>query len=415
MSSKHYWRAGGWLLAIGLLSGTSAGQIVARTAALPPLSYVCPMPADADVLEDAPGKCRKCGMTLVPVRLDSKWWCPVHQLLEVHDGPGQCRRDRLALVPVTLSEFWTCPTEPERRLLEPGTCANGSPRTVAYELRAHGDHNPRHGGQFFMAEDQWHHLEGTYPRAGVFRAFFYDNFTKPLSATQFSGQIIMLDGADHEIGSFPLRRGPSADVLEASLRGATLPLKIAAKISFGPRVPPQRFDFAFSVYSKDSRVPAVVTTRAPATKSAPPSAPIPSPSAAATPPAPSFVDLSGVPGALAEALDESALPTSPAGLLEELANRVAKVDEAVKDGNLGVVWVPAMATKTAALALDAHTADLPEGRRAAASSALTRVVTAAWELDAYGDLGNRLKIDEAYERLASALADVKTAYAGVRQ
>ena len=32
---------------------------------LPPISYVCPMAGDEDVIEDHAGKCRKCGMDLV--------------------------------------------------------------------------------------------------------------------------------------------------------------------------------------------------------------------------------------------------------------------------------------------------------------------------------------------------------------
>src|SRR3954471_5377085 len=138
----------------------------AAAARLPPLSYVCTMPADADVIDDKPGKCPKCGMALVPVRLDSKWWCPVHQALEVHDGPGKCRRDGRDLVQVTVSEFWTCGDSADKKLLEPGKCADGAARKINYELRAHGDHNPRHGGQFFMATDAWHHVEGTYPANG---------------------------------------------------------------------------------------------------------------------------------------------------------------------------------------------------------------------------------------------------------
>src|SRR5262245_52499699 len=140
-----------WVFSTGILLFASAATLAVRgqqpTAAqqLPPVSYVCPMGGvsqkDAAVLEDKPGKCPVCGMALVPVRLDSKWWCPTHQTNVVRDAAGKCPLDQKELVQVTLSQFWSCPDKPDDRLLEPGRCDNGQPRRINYEVRAHGDHN----------------------------------------------------------------------------------------------------------------------------------------------------------------------------------------------------------------------------------------------------------------------------------
>jgi len=78
------------------------------------------------------------------------------------------------------------------------------------------------------------------------------------------------------------------------------------------------------------------------------------------------------------------------------------------------VWLPAMGTKTVALVLEQHANTLPAAKRAQVNSAVKRVVTSAWEIDGYGDLGNRTKIVEAYQRMATAVADLKAAYEGSR-
>jgi len=435
------------LAAVAVLLGLSLATVPvvgqqAKTAAqkLPPLSYVCTMPGDEGVLEDKPGICPnpKCKMPLVPIRLDAKYWCPTHQTLVVRDGPGTCPLDKKTLVPVTLSEFWTCADKPDDKLIDPGNCANGQPRKIGYELRAHGDHNPRHGGQFFMAEDAWHHMEGTYPTAALFRAFFYDNYTKPMNPKAFSGSVIVLDKADKELGTFPLTVARDGATLEAKIPPAlgALPFKAAAKVKFAPELREQRFDFNFAEFSKDTAAPATppatpapkpaTTTANPpaparpaAAKPVPPTAaakPAPAPAAPTPAPAPASQEPlildspTQIPPALAEALDESKLPTNTQGLLAELTSRAKDVQTLVNEGNLAQVWLPATATKTVALVLDANARSLPERQRVLISSAVKRVVTSAWELDAYGDLGNKEKITEAYQRLESAVTDLKAAY-----
>src|SRR5262245_17515654 len=118
------------LLAIGPAAARQASQKPA-TETLPPLSYVCTMAGDEDGVEDKPGKCRKCGMELQPIRLDSVWTCPIHAAI-TRDKPGKCPLDGRDLVQMTMSVSWTCPgvTKPS---LTPGTCADGTPmqRTFA--------------------------------------------------------------------------------------------------------------------------------------------------------------------------------------------------------------------------------------------------------------------------------------------
>lgn len=427
----------------------AAGQASRTTAAqkLPPLSYVCTMPGDEDVLEDHPGDCPKCKMTLVPVRLDAKYWCPVHQALEVHDGPGTCRRDGRDLVQVTLALSWSCTDAPDKKLMEPGKCADGSARKTGYELRAHGDHNPRHGGQFFMAADAWHHVEGTYPQNGLFKAFFYDNFTKPFAVRGkgITGVLAVRDAKDTEIATVPLTIGRDGTTMEAKLPPAAtaLPLRVTLKMKFSAKTPEQPFDFQFNELSKDTTVGATVgptsTPRptaapappkpaaTPAVAAAAPAAPAQTPPAAADnnnsapqfqPPAPPpdryAGEIAPMPPALAAVLNEDVLPKDIPALVAELMNRAGQIDKLMKEGNLAEVWLPAMGTKTVALVLEQHSSTLPAAKRAQAISAARRVVTSAWEIDGYGDLGNRTKIVEAYNRMATAVADLKAAYEGAR-
>jgi hypothetical protein len=229
---------------------------------LPPLLYVCPH--HADHLQETPGRCPMpmdgtvCKMQLVPVRIEADLWysCPLHAAV-LRPQPGTCPLDRRPLMPVTVTVHWTCKANPYEQLMEPGRCADGSAREEKHEIRAHGDHNPRHGGQFYMAADSWHHIEGTYPQAGLIRVYFYDNLTQPIDAKAFTGRLVLREEFDpatkltKELDVRPLRRGRDANTLEADLTNDRLPLKATLKVRFTPNAAENRVDFLFTEFTKD--------------------------------------------------------------------------------------------------------------------------------------------------------------------
>src|SRR5215472_12250006 len=213
---------------------------------LPPLSWTCPM--HPDVLEDKKGQCPICAMNLVPIRLDYVWSCPVHSVVE-EDHAGKCPICRRDLVQVTVALTFTCTGNPKVKRLSPGKCADGTPTVPQHTARAHGNHSPQHGGSFFMAPDSWHHLEGTYPEAGLFRVYFYDDYSKPLpldAMKQINGVV------NHRADTLPLKLAAGGKWLEARIAGLSgTPADLTAKVKFKPGDLEYRFDFTFHEFSKD--------------------------------------------------------------------------------------------------------------------------------------------------------------------
>jgi hypothetical protein len=418
------------ILMVALASGPAAAPQASRPANkpgndinLPPLSYVCVMAGDEDVVEDAPGKCRKCGMELQPIRLDTVWTC-LNNTSFVADKPGKCPTDGRPLVQMTMSVSWSCTGAPDAKpSLKPGTCADGTPMQRQYAPRAHGNHNPQHGGSFFMAPDNWHHLEGAYFAPGVFRLYLYDDFTRPLPLDQVRATAarLILSPGTKDSKEFPLVR--NGRFLEAKVGKLPFPTELQAKVKFRPTTPEHLFDFTFEQYSRD--VPAVPTTTvntantrpAPGTPSTggPTTAPnVPaSPAPALIPSAPSaglgspgVIDASGVDSALLPL----PVPETVPEMLAQLQARNNQIKTFIDRGAYASVYVPAFQAKDVALALDAKKSDLPPDRQKIVSPAVNQLVRTAYLLDAFGDLGNKQQISDAYTQFAAAVQEIQSAF-----
>jgi hypothetical protein len=364
---------------------------------LPPLSYTCAH--HPDVLEDRPGICPLCKLALVPVRLDSSWMCPVHTTV-IETERGTCRLCRRQLVPVTVSLTWSCRGDNAEHL-EPGLCSDGSPRIGQRALRPHGNHNPRHGGQFFMAPDSWHHIEGAYPTARSFRLYVYDDYGRPLPADKLKdveARVVTKETFDPatrkttELSAFPLRVARNRAYLEARVDTAVLPAEMTAKVRFARDTDEHRFDFTFDALTKE---PAAPTSVPQAAKAAPAAAPAATATAAPA---------ASQPGAGVD------MPATMAGIVNELQRKNTEVRDLIARGDFAAVWVPAFAAKDLAISLEPHLAHLQAGKRDVGEPALARVVRGAWLLDAAGDVGNRQQIEAAYSTFSAGVADVIAAF-----
>jgi hypothetical protein len=387
-----------------------------------------------DIVESKPGTCPLCKMNLVPTRLDASWMCPLHAAV-VEPASGTCRLCGRTLVPVTVTLTWSCRSDVSATHLEPGVCADGSPRIAKRTLRPHGNHNPQHGGQFFMAPDNWHHVEGTYPRPGLFRVHIYDDYARPLDATKLGavvGRLVTEERFDPttrtttELRAVPLRIGRDG-VLEAAPQHRAWPMKGTLKVTLKTGEPEHRFDFTFPAATVDASTQpapagAVSSNTRPSsgasrTRAARGAVSRASPVPAGTAPATAVSVPVTTPGVETIAAPSSAaveIPSTIPEILDAIRARRSEIDALIGKGDFAAVWVPAFQAKDLALALEQHLPHLLEPQRAVATPALFRLVQGAWHLDAVGDGGNREEIESAFLAFHGAVGDVDVAFAAGR-
>ena len=188
---------------------------------------------------------------------------------------------------------------------------------------------------------------------GLFRLYFYDDFTRPLPAHGFRARV-----GERELQ--PSADGASLTLATTEARADTVELAVHVRFPGSERE--EQFDFTFGDREKGD------------------------PTTAASVPGPSLA------------------PTDAAGLMEAIRARSRRVDELVRRGAWPDLFIPALEAKDFALALLER-----EGESVAGP--VKTLVRAAWLLDHYGDLGKKAEVEAAQRLFARGMADLERAHA----
>ncbi|SUZ71485.1 uncharacterized protein METZ01_LOCUS24339 [marine metagenome] len=376
----------------------SASEPFIDETTLPNIAWTCPMHPEVHELHDDTS-CPICNMRLVETRRVAAWTCPVHSVI-FERGEGVCPIDGERLVRMNLSLAWTCPEHPEIDTLNPGLCPIDRVTRLVQRLSPlpHEDHTPKHGGIFFMAPDNWHHIEGVYPGAGRIAVYVYDNYSQPISAEAVHGRIVLEEQYDveanevREVVAYPLAASSDETYLEAQIGNQELPLEVVAKVRFDGDATEDRFDFVFTSHGQENASPSGSELDL-----AGPLQPTSDSSAALSP---SSID----------ALLAVAIPGDPKTIVREIVDRNSDIRKLLEAGMFTEIYIPALQAKELALGLGSHMVNLASDRQVVVTLAVKSLVRSAWLLDWYGDLGNRPLIQEAYSIFETAVNHLRAAY-----
>ncbi len=253
----------------------------------------------------------------------------------------------------------------------------GAPAPTANDpnAAAHMDHTPLHGGQFFMASNQYHHIEGSLPIEGEFRVYVYDDFKKPIDPRNFAGDLVFEDydpeSGDFSEERFPLEAIPGTDYLVARFPwgdevegGKKFPIEMFAALDLAGKN--NRYDFYFDALTEE----------------------------------PAYVPRTRAAGSAAHSHERPPLtiPSTPDGIVSELVVRRNRVQQQIDDAIWPSLYVPAFDARDLAEALLGRMEGFDARERGAARRAITLILQGAADLDRAGDLEDAARARRAFER-----------------
>ena len=262
-----------------------------------------------------------------------------------------------------------------------GTATGGAPAAGGLDpadpnAAAHMDHNPLHGGQFFMAANSYHHLEGALPRPGEFRLYVYDDFKQPVDPRNFAGQVVFEawneETENYDETRYPLDLAIGSDYLSSEIP-EQLPSEFFAHVWLAGEQ--QRYDFYFEETTVE---PAGGASRGTAIRAGPHSHERP----------------------------PMTIPVDPVAITALMANKRDRVRTQIENGEWLTLYVPAFDARDLAEVLLDRLSGLSARQRGQARKAIGRVMQSAAELDRSGDLADRARAQRAFQRFDSGVREL---------
>ena len=104
------------------------------------------------------------------------------------------------------------------------------------------------------------------------------------------------------------------------------------------------------------------------------------------------------------------IPDTVPEIMTQLRTRTDQIRAFIDRGSFASIYVPAFQAKDLALALDARKETIPADKRRIAQPAIAQLVRSAYLLDAFGDLGNKQQIVDAFSVFAAAVKDIQASF-----